>query len=328
MFWKLVTLGSECEETQVEEITRDHFIDYFIVYLSGSRLGQIANEWVAYADRSINGAADKECMWLAEQHFVEVDYPKTGIHGKLPSNPPKEYPSYMAADNQPSYESVSVLGKLYERTKSIYTVVSYNESKSPSIVVEDSNKYLEEAKTIYKRYEYHVRALMRLYYLEHEAELITGCFTKLPGHLKKESHNISFEVKRKWKLIREEFRKEFFHEISPDEQIPKALSWMRALYEASEYQYPLMSFGWIVDDIIVQLLSQNLSQTITQNSLKENILTYFNNKKYELLSNYFTRLDILNEFKVKMELYIFLTLFRGIVIILKCLVPLLYFYLT
>lgn len=51
--------------------------------MKNDNVGQIANNWVAFADREPLGIYSPECLALAELYSKAVDFPKTGKHQNL-----------------------------------------------------------------------------------------------------------------------------------------------------------------------------------------------------------------------------------------------------
>jgi hypothetical protein len=58
------------------QVTVDLIIDFFVKHAINYNLGQIATNWLVYADRK--GAGCQECLDLAQLHSRAVDFPKTG----------------------------------------------------------------------------------------------------------------------------------------------------------------------------------------------------------------------------------------------------------
>lgn len=103
-----------------EAETYEKMLDFFIDYTNYEKLGQIDNSHLVHADRDqVNYANNKICLKLAEVHGKAVDFPKTGYCPPVPSELfCSEYPDFMEKENTKTYQSDSILGKLYRDIKS------------------------------------------------------------------------------------------------------------------------------------------------------------------------------------------------------------------
>ncbi|CAD8165052.1 unnamed protein product [Paramecium pentaurelia] len=90
--------------------------DFLYLYLNSETLGLIDNSHLAWADKSNKIANDPNCLELAELHSDAVDFVKTGkqvnLDTKLLS---KIFPDYMEKEKQITYESQTIIGKLYRQ---------------------------------------------------------------------------------------------------------------------------------------------------------------------------------------------------------------------
>jgi RNA-dependent RNA polymerase len=76
------------------------------------------------ADRSPYGVHCPPCLELAALASTAVDFAKTGVPAKFPSqHTVREYPHWFEYSNAPSYPSESVLGKVCAHTLCAYTVL-------------------------------------------------------------------------------------------------------------------------------------------------------------------------------------------------------------
>ena len=100
-------------------MTYEQMLNFFIDYANYEKLGQIDNSHLVHADRDlINYANNKNCQKLAEIHGKAVDFPKSGYCPPVsPELFVSEYPDFMEKDPAKTYESKSILGRLYQDIK-------------------------------------------------------------------------------------------------------------------------------------------------------------------------------------------------------------------
>ncbi|CAK68074.1 unnamed protein product (macronuclear) [Paramecium tetraurelia] len=93
-----------------------NMFDFLYFYLNSETLGLIDNSHLAWADKSDKKANDPNCLELAELHSDAVDFVKTGkqvfLDVKLLS---KIFPDYMEKEQSVTYESQTIIGKLYRQ---------------------------------------------------------------------------------------------------------------------------------------------------------------------------------------------------------------------
>jgi RNA-dependent RNA polymerase len=89
------------------------------MYMVNDNLGIIDNAHKVFADDSERGGAmSDECIELAKLHSIAVDFPKTGVAVEIPYHlRPKKYPDFMEKPDKPTYESQSVIGKLFRESE-------------------------------------------------------------------------------------------------------------------------------------------------------------------------------------------------------------------
>ncbi|KAK4685416.1 RNA-dependent RNA polymerase, partial [Tremellales sp. Uapishka_1] len=86
----------------------------FVQYILNDVLGQVDNNHLALCDSSVHGPFDPRCMKLSEIHSTAVDFAKTGQAAILdPELRPKDWPDFMDKDEEISYRSDKVLGKIF-----------------------------------------------------------------------------------------------------------------------------------------------------------------------------------------------------------------------
>ena len=91
------------------------------------------------------------------------------------------------------------------------------EKSSKYFEVEGYQKYLEEAKSIYKKYCQEIQSVLDLYGIESEEEAFTGCFLNLPSSLAEDSYEISIAVKAEISRIWGKYKRIFHKKDLPGE---------------------------------------------------------------------------------------------------------------
>ncbi|XP_031275054.1 RNA-dependent RNA polymerase 1-like isoform X2 [Pistacia vera] len=102
------------------EVTIENVEEYFVDHMANENLGIICNAHVAFADISPYKAMCWQCIQLAKLASIAVDFSKTGVPAKIPQQlQVKSFPDYMEKHKRESYESRSVIGKLYREVKDL-----------------------------------------------------------------------------------------------------------------------------------------------------------------------------------------------------------------
>ena len=101
------------------------------------------------------------CIELAKLSSIAVDFPKTGIPAQIPHRlRAREYPDFMEKPDKVTYESQSVIGRLYREVKSISTGVSHftkevaKQSYDSDMEVDGFLAYVNDAKYYKSEYDY------------------------------------------------------------------------------------------------------------------------------------------------------------------------------
>lgn len=158
--------------TEVDEMTSECMRDFFLQFISNDNLGIIANAHLALADQSPQKAWDERCLRLANMHSTAVDFAKTGVSNKIPPElKPSKYPDFMENKNKEMYESEKVIGVLYRQAKDF---VFQPSSEDSPVLSEPHPDLRAPAQELYDRYKAEIRAIMNLFNIETEAELLTG----------------------------------------------------------------------------------------------------------------------------------------------------------
>ena len=118
-----------------------------------------------------------------------MDFAKNGVSAPQLTRDlrPKEYPPYMEKGDKPVCESNTVLGTLYEQVKFNEVDLCINEADEINATssfpcklffIDESSKYLQEARIIKIDYDRDVRRIMRQYGIRHEVEVVSGYILK------------------------------------------------------------------------------------------------------------------------------------------------------
>lgn len=108
---------TKSRDTKRGDLT-DTLVNHFFEYARNDNLGQIGMLWQDYAAKL--GADCEQCIELAKQHSIAVDYAKTGIAARIPGYitlsrlHPRAH--WREKKNAPSFEDKkSIIGKLYNK---------------------------------------------------------------------------------------------------------------------------------------------------------------------------------------------------------------------
>ncbi|CAM9930123.1 unnamed protein product, partial [Choristocarpus tenellus] len=123
--------------------------DFFLNYIMNDNLGIIANLHLAWADSSELGACSEECLELAKQHSLAVDFPKSGIPAKVPKELRRDnYPDFMPrlGGTKINYVSEKVLGRMYRSVVQIsHTQAKVTEVLDHDMYVPGFEDFVDEA---------------------------------------------------------------------------------------------------------------------------------------------------------------------------------------
>lgn len=160
-------------------------------------------------------------------HALSVDAPKTG---KWPDTTAAcnvdSYPDFMMVPNRPSHISHKVLGRLFREVRDFEEIVNH---VAPNSTVQMNNRllfpgfqqYLPSVALAYAEYASQLRALLTLYGIKTEGEMLSGCFHKLKGDFGRERSDIAAVVRKLIQRLRADFRLSFFSEFRMEgERVP------------------------------------------------------------------------------------------------------------
>ena len=310
---------------QDEPITAADMTKFVVDYIRSDQLGVIDNAHKALADVEKGGVESEICLHLAELHSLAVDAPKTGKWPQMPKMKPlKKYPDFMMKSDKASYPSDKLLGKLYRRCRKFKDIASEKHCQKmrvdSSFLRSGHAKFIDKAREVYEQYRTEMEALMRLYGIETEAEVFTGCFLKLRNRLRKEKTEIAEIVGERLFAIRSEFRREFFREFDHDgqwlvestqisnEMLLKASAWYQVTYtHAHEHEDDsdpvhgkrLLGLPWFINDVMLAIKGRKeppgsiSAQALDVNTMVGQSLTrLFNEEKSWLLEDFKTRVRL------------------------------------
>jgi len=228
---------TETEPKLFENVGINDVQSSFIDFIKSNRLGQIANAWVAWADKK--GAGSEQCKQLAELHSRAVDSPKTGEVVTLPSKLiPIEYPNYMEKLFKGVYKSTSAVGVLYNNANNWKLPISHSNCvKESSFVASNYQIHLSSATETYKNYKSKISHLIETHLLKNEYELWTSPIPKVRDNV-----NQLMQEYRDW------FEKE---EPNSKEWSGKSYAWYIATSSNRE-DIIGCSFAWIVGDHLIK----------------------------------------------------------------------------
>ena len=263
---------------QSEPITTSDMTKFVVDYIRSDQLGVIDNAHKALADIEKDGVQSRKCLRLAELHSLAVDAPKTGKWPSTQGIKIKMFPDFMMKSDKPSYPSEKVIGKLFRRCRKFKDATSEKYDQKlrldKSFLLPGNESFVKNAKEVYHWYRDKMESLMRLYGIETEAEIITGCFMKLRNRLRKEKTEIAELVGEELFAIRSNLRCEFFREFGSDgqslkgeklisdEMRLKASAWYRVAYTLEDdhandsdpsHRKRLLGFPWFINDVMLAI---------------------------------------------------------------------------
>lgn len=284
------------------DVTTADVSDFFVDYIQNDKLGQIASAHMLHGDREEDGIFSKRCLELAEMHSVAVDFAKTGIPPRFRgeqkrSGRPLRYPDFMGKPERISYPSKRVLGKLYRACKGSHGFSNERERFEPnpsSMYIDNiiesigfgNGKYLKEAEVLCDAYNVELIRLMEMYGVQSEGETISGqvvTFFANQAQLRarKEYASLLARLNYETNELQNQFREIFFRDSTErgaeeysEDLILKACAWhtvcrKKAEAERAAGSVPLVSFPWVVADVLLCVLGKILSKTHVESNSRD-----------------------------------------------------------
>ena len=266
-------------------ITENDLAEFVVTYIKNDQLGLIANAHCCEAEINEKGIFSQKCLDLAKMHSEAVDFPKTGVCPKLPADlRPMMYPRFLMKYDKPSCNSTAILGKLFDQCSAVakankaykgFNRPVVNVRPDRSLLANGFEDYVDNALIWRDYYNSKIYAMMNLYGIESEAEILSGYVLKVKeqrGILKNERVDVCKLVAAKMKQLRKQIRVEFFEEFEGQssavssqerlcEAVRKASAWYFVCYDPSSQEpnaIQFLSMPWIVADIL--LLAKELNE--------------------------------------------------------------------
>ncbi|CAF1475388.1 unnamed protein product [Adineta steineri] len=253
------SFNSAEKEKHNDEITISTIADFLYKYfLSSDSLGVLSNRHLAYC--ALHGPNHEDSLNLAGIISQVVDFPKTGVPPKVPTNINiNRYPDFMENKHRESFESDSSLGIMYRQVKDVWkmhlqwqnTFEEQNIIINPDLIIEGYADYIIEAEEDYKYYTSRINTILSIYNLENEYELITGCHSCAE---EERQNNDSVETASlEFRYLVQEMRNKFGKdELSYTAQLRKASACYYVAYKAGT----ILSFGWIMDRLMSAIMKR------------------------------------------------------------------------
>ncbi|KAJ8751633.1 hypothetical protein K2173_025789 [Erythroxylum novogranatense] len=272
---------------QPRPVNQKDIIDFFARNMTNEHLGAICNAHVVHADSSDYGALDQKCLTLAELAATAVDFPKTGKLVKMPSDlKPKLYPDFMGKDENQSYKSTKILGRLYRHIRDAYdedVATSSDLNFVPGDIPYDKNlelpgsaDFIIDAWDKKCSYDGQLNGLLGQYKVKREEEVVTGHIWSMPKYNSRKQGELKEKIKHSYTALKKEFREVFekldvdLDNISDDEKNllyeQKASAWYRVTYHPQWVRKSLelqdsdgadsaarLSFAWIAADYLARI---------------------------------------------------------------------------
>ncbi|CAF1301596.1 unnamed protein product [Adineta steineri] len=240
------------------DITMSTIADFLFEYLSSDSLGVLSNLHLACC--AVYGANHEYSRTLAGIISEVVDFPKTGVLPKAPSNINiKQYPDFMENKYRESFESDSSLGIMYRQIKDVLEAhlkwqIIFEEQNiviNPDFIIEGYEDYIIEAEEDYKYYTSRINTILSIYNLENEYELITGCHS-CPEEEKRNNDSAETAL-LEFRYLVQEMRNKFGKDkLSYTAQLRKASACYYVAYKAGT----ILSFGWIMDRLMSAIMKR------------------------------------------------------------------------
>ncbi|TLS22562.1 uncharacterized protein PpBr36_09682 [Pyricularia pennisetigena] len=269
------------------EVTADDLCQFFVTYMKNFSLPRIAHAHLAQADKY--GAKDEKCLELADLHSLAVDYPKTGVPAVIrPRLMPNEFPHFMEKGGR-QYHSRNILGKLYDQVKPVSFHPAYEMPFDVKVLSQYEKlgqhgdlgpKLLREARKLKTLYDQSIMRIMGQHEIATEFEVFSafvlasrrvGSQYKLQEIVGQQSATLKMVFQEKCIAALEAasgrtgIKPRDIEALGPlvvamykvtDEEIKIALHECKTRGVAANPQsMPLITFPWIFDQVLVQLVT-------------------------------------------------------------------------
>ncbi|XP_035220933.1 RNA-dependent RNA polymerase 1-like, partial [Stegodyphus dumicola] len=259
-------------EPDIFNITVKDMVTFLVKYIKNDQVGIIANAHLAHADRG--SIFSNECIKIAKKFHIAVDFAKHGRTAHLGKfERPLKFPDFMEKNHKETYKSKKALGKMFRVCKDLESEnenasIDYHDIKvDPCLRYPGWEKYKEEALKSRNKYNALLRAFLRNYGIQHEAEAFSGAFTNLHCRFQERNDRAEIEkvvigcIKRLSKSMHEEFLEEFKTSVNVNltqkRILQKASAWYMVTYSDSDAKF--LSFPWIVSELLANIKIKNSS---------------------------------------------------------------------
>lgn len=261
--------------------TEQEVQEYFTNYIVNDSLGIIANAHTVFADKEKEKALCAPCQELAKLFSIAVDFPKTGLPAEIPRKlRVNEYPDFMEKADKQTYESQSVIGKLFREVKEIaphkcdirsFTRDVARKSYDYDMEVDGFEQFVTDAAFYKGTYDNKLGSLMDYYGVKAESEILSGSIMKMSKSFdrRRDAEAIGLAVKS----LRKEARAWFNRMVSetdseledPENKIASA--WYHVTYHPDYWGYynegmnedHFLSFPWCVYDKLIRIKRDKMS---------------------------------------------------------------------
>lgn len=229
-------LGSDAQK--VEEVKLQDIIDFTVTYMKQDSLGRIANGWQALADKlhESGGPKHPDCVRLAQEHSIAVDFLKTGTpaSSKLVSSlVPAEYPHFMENPRKREYKSTSACGQLFDRVDLVAFVPRVDnpfDRRVLTFYTDLPNNLLLQAKKIKGAYDSAIDRIMNQYEIQTEFEVCTSFIlqhSRIVG-----AYELHTNVADLYEQVKQQYTQEIITLVGGSEQ-PKLWPFVCAMYQVT-----------------------------------------------------------------------------------------------
>ncbi|XP_044489065.1 probable RNA-dependent RNA polymerase 1 [Mangifera indica] len=271
------------------EITIEDVEEFFVDYMAKENLGIICNAHIAFADKSPQKAMCRQCIQLAKLASIAVDFSKTGVPAIIPRHlQVNRFPDYLEKRERESYESTTVIGKLYREVKDLvskmgtikpFTTDEARQFYDLDMEVEGFKDYIDDAFYYKSEYDYRLGNLMDYFGISTEGEILTGRIMKMANSFskKRDLEGIKLAIKSLIREARDWFYKRANESDGPEKVYMKASAWYYVTYHPSFWgryneglnRQHFLSFPWCVHDKLLEIKKhrQNTLRALHQCSL-------------------------------------------------------------
>ncbi|GIY00779.1 RNA-dependent RNA polymerase 1 [Caerostris extrusa] len=240
------------EKTHQGPIQVSDMIDFLCEYIQNDNIGVMANAHLAWADIHQQGIFSKVCMNIAKKYPLVLDFAKSG------------HTCYLSSEEKPK-----VVRNL-EACVSKVDVVNLEHEVDEHLIYEGWEDYAKSAEVHRLEYTKRVKNILKKYGLRSEAEVLTGYVGKMNEYtLNRYERDNALSIARTYimdaiKRFRMEFNKAFDNErrannVKSNFQEMKyrmASAWYAVTYRRKDA--PLLSFPWILHDLLCEIREKNL----------------------------------------------------------------------